>query len=120
MLEQTADNINKLGEFLGKRDINKLTKDELESKYGFCQADVMVLFGGSIICGGDVLAEAIINKIAKHYVIVGGEGHTTQTLRNKIHEEFPEIKTKNLPEAKLFELYIKIKYDLTVDLLECE
>ena len=28
------------------------------------QVDVMVLFGGSILAGGDVLAEAIKNKIA--------------------------------------------------------
>ena len=28
----------------------------------------MALFGGSILCGGDVLANAIRNKVAKRYV----------------------------------------------------
>ena len=42
----------------------------------------MVLFGGSIIAGGDILAEAIQNEVAKKNVIVGGAGHTTETLRN--------------------------------------
>ena len=43
----------------------------------------MVLFGGSIIAGGDILAEAIQNEVAKKNIIVGGAGHTTETLRNK-------------------------------------
>ena len=42
----------------------------------------MVLFGGNIIAGGDILAEAIQNEVAKKNIIVGGAGHTTETLRN--------------------------------------
>ena len=42
----------------------------------------MVLFVGNIIAGGDILAEAIQNEVAKKYIIVGGAGHTTETLRN--------------------------------------
>ncbi|NSI66152.1 hypothetical protein, partial [Mediterraneibacter gnavus] len=42
----------------------------------------MVLFGGSIIAGGDILAEAIQNEVAKKNIIVGGAGNTTETLRN--------------------------------------
>ena len=42
-------------------------------------------------CGKrDVLAQAMRDHIAKKYVIVGGAGHTTETLRLKMHEEFPE------------------------------
>ena len=34
-------------------------------------------------CGKrDILAEAIQNEVAKKYIIVGGAGHTTETLRN--------------------------------------
>lgn len=40
-------------------------KRRTKKKYGINQADVMVLFGGSIICGGDLLAEGIKNNIAK-------------------------------------------------------
>lgn len=58
--EEIAEKMNILGTFLGKRDIHELSREALETKYGFSQADVMVLFGGSILCGGDVLAEAII------------------------------------------------------------
>lgn len=90
MLIHTADNINTLGAFCGKRDVTELTSEQLFQKYGIMQADVMVLFGGSILCGGDVLAQAMRDHIAKKYVIVGGAGHTTETLRLKMHEEFPE------------------------------
>lgn len=32
----------------------------------------MVLFGGNIIAGGDILAEAIQNEVAKKNIIIGG------------------------------------------------
>ena len=31
-----------------KRDVERLTSEQLQKKYGIAQADVMVLFGGSI------------------------------------------------------------------------
>lgn len=118
--DKIAEDVNILGAFCGKRDLNTLTQTELKDKYGITQADVMVLFGGSIICGGDILAEAILNKVSKKYVIVGGSGHTTEALRMKINALFPEMKTSNLPEAELFQCYLKIKYNLRADFLECK
>ena len=59
MNRRIAECINILGDFCGKRDVDELTKEELKRIYGIDQADVMVLFGGSILCGGDVLARAI-------------------------------------------------------------
>ena len=119
MLEHTADNINTLGAFCGKRDVTELTSEQLFQKYGIMQADVMVLFGGSILCGGDVLAQAMRDHIAKKYVIVGGAGHTTETLRLKMHEEFPELETEGLSEAEVFAKYLNHRYGLKPDLLEC-
>lgn len=115
MLERIAHNINILGEFCGKRDVTELTSEELARTYGIFQADVMVLFGGSIMCGGDVLAQAMKNNIAKKYVIVGGAGHTTETLRQKMHNEFPNIETEGLPEAEVFARYLKYQYGLEPD-----
>ena len=117
-MEIVAKNINTLSEFCGTRDVAELTSEQLQRKYGISQADVMVLFGGSILCGGDVLAEAMKNKIAKTYVIVGGAGHTTETLRVTMRSMFPEVETENLPEAKVFANYLMHQYGLEVDLLE--
>lgn len=118
-IQRVADCINILGKFCGKRDVPELTQAQLQKKYGITQADVMVLFGGSILCGGDVLAKAMKDNIAKKYVIVGGAGHTTETLRNRVHEEFPTIETKGKPEAEVFAAYLKSQYGLEVDFLEC-
>lgn len=96
--EQTAEDINTLGRFCRKRALPALTRDALQEEYGISRADVMVLFGGSIYCGGDVLAEAMQNKIAETYIIVGGAGHTTETLRRKMHAAYPEIETDGLRE----------------------
>lgn len=119
MKERIAKNINILGKFCGKRDINELTSGELERKYGIRQVDVMVLFGGSILCGGDIFAQAIKDNIAKKYIIVGGAGHTTETLRQRVSRDYPSIQTMNLTEAEMFNNYIEFKYGVKADYLEC-
>lgn len=119
MKERIAECINLLGEFCGKRDVPDLTAAELKKKYQIEQADIMVLFGGSIMCGGDVLAKAMKQNIAKKYMIVGGAGHTTETLRIKMHAEFPYLETADLSEAELFEAYLENRYGLHADFLEC-
>ena len=120
MNSKIANNINILGKFCGIRDINELSQEKLLECYGIRQADVMVLFGGSILAGGDVLAEAIKNNIAKKYIIVGGAGHTTETLRQIIHQEYPEIETTDLPEAEIFQRYLKTVYGCKADYLETQ
>lgn len=63
-MNEMAQYINELGNFCGIRDIEDLTSDCLKNRCGIEKADVMVLFGGSIICGGDLLATAMKNNIA--------------------------------------------------------
>ena len=106
-----AENINILAKFLGTRDIDALNQEELFNRYGIHQVDVMVLFGGSILEGGDVLASGIKN-------FVGGAGHTTDTLRQVVHLEYPDIETTDLSEAEIFQKYIKHVYGCMADYLE--
>lgn len=120
MIEQVTKNINILGRFCGKRDVEALTASHLQERYGWRRAEVMVLFGGSIVSGGDVLAEAMKNGIAEKYVIVGGAGHTTDTLRQKVQEECPSIITEGLPEAEVFNRYLEAVYGLKADYLETQ
>lgn len=115
MDERTAENINILGRFCGVRDVTALTPEELEKACGTARADVMVLFGGSVLCGGDVLAEAMRAMAAERYMIVGGEGHTTQALRDRVHAEFPDIETAGLPEADVLSAYLRRVYGLRPD-----
>ncbi|MBP3941434.1 MAG: YdcF family protein, partial [Christensenellaceae bacterium] len=58
MKNMLKDKIQVLADFLGKRDIPQLKKEELQKKYCFEKADVFVLFGGSIIEGAKVFAQA--------------------------------------------------------------
>lgn len=115
-----AENINILGNYCGKRDVEELTTENLQKKYNIPQADVMVLFGGSILCGGDVLAGAIEHRIAKHFIIVDGAGHTTPALRAKMNKAYPEIKTDHLSEAEIFNSYLKHRYSIQADYIEAK
>ena len=117
-LEIEAKMINRLGEFCGIRDVGTLSNEEIYRKIGSHKADVMVLFGGSILCGGDVLANAIRSDIAKIYMIVGGAGHTTPSLRKRFAAVLPELVTKDRSEAEMFDDYLRIRYGVSADLLE--
>ncbi len=118
MNASVAENINILGRFCGKQDIPELSHPALLSAYGIEKADVMVLFGGSILAGGDLLAKAIQTGIAGKYIIVGGEGHTTETLRQQVHKEYPFIETEGLPEAVVFQKYLQKVHNCRADYLE--
>ena len=118
MDSKVAENINTLAKFLGTRDIDALNQEELFKRYGIHQVDVMVLFGGSILEGGNVLVSGIKNFVAKKYIIVGGAGHATDTLRQVVHLEYPDITTTDLSEAEIFQKYIKHVYGCKADYLE--
>ena len=113
-----AKSINILSRFLGRRDIPELTQSALQNRFGFSQADAMVLFGGSILKGGDVLADAMKNNVAKTYLIVGGVGHTTPALRKKAQSAQPDLDPSSLTEAEIFQAYLKEKHSLSADYLE--
>lgn len=119
---EIANCINVLGNFCGKRDIDELTAFELMKKYGVEKADVMVLFGSSILAGGDILANAMKNDVAKKYVIVGGRGHTTASLEEQFYKLYPDSDKNSIlseiSEAEIFRNYLKHKYNLQPDFLE--
>lgn len=116
--KETAACINRLGAFCGPRDVERITREELRKRFSLEQADVMVLFGGSILCGAQVLAQAMRQQAAKTFLIVGGEGHTTESLRRRVHEECPEVPTEGLSEAECFAAYLWRRYGLRADYLE--
>lgn len=74
--------MNEIAAFVGPCDVAALDRASLAAA-GLADgvADIAVLFGGSIVAGGDVFAEAMRAGIAHCYVIVGGAGHTTPALR---------------------------------------
>jgi hypothetical protein len=113
-----SEDINTIARFVGERDIPDLEIPTLKSHYGVNHIDVCVLFGGSIITGGDLFAEAIKNKVSKHYIIVGGAGHTTPTLRKVVNDMYPELEIADLSEAEIFQKYIQHKYNQQADFLE--
>lgn len=118
MNRRLAQAINILGRFCGKRDIPELSHRCLQAFLGQAQVDVMVLFGASILCGGDLMAQAMEEGIAKTYLIVGGAGHTTETLRQLVHREYPQIETAEEPEAVVFQRYLQTVYGCEADYLE--
>ena len=119
-MQKIADNLNTLIDFLAKRDINKLTQNELNQKFNLSQVDVAILFGGSIPEGCKVFAKAHQANLAKHYLIVGGAGHTTQTLRQQMQPAFTNYDTAGKSEAEIMNHYLQTKYQITDCILETQ
>jgi hypothetical protein len=108
--DPVARSINTLVGFCARRDVARLRPRS---------ADVAILFGGSILAGADVFAGAMRAGVAERYLIVGGEGHTTDALRAVLGDVLgagPGART----EAALFERYLRRRYGLAPDLLEHE
>lgn len=48
----------------------------------------------------------------------GGAGHTAETLRQRVRAEYPAIETANLPEAEVFQRYLRTVHGCEADYLE--
>lgn len=108
--------INTLAAYCGPRELPALTPAAMQAKIGKPQADVAVLFGGTILAGAATFAAAMRANLARRYVIVGGHGHTTDTLFATAHRliaGLPEVAT----EAELFAALLA-RENLQVDALE--
>jgi uncharacterized SAM-binding protein YcdF (DUF218 family) len=107
-MDPVAGSINTLVRFCARRDVPALTPA--------LGADVAILFGGSILAGAAELATAIRAGAARHSMIVGGQGHTTDALRAQMG--WPDA--TSMSEAALFDRYLRTQYGIAVDLLEQE
>ena len=119
-MAKIAEAVNILGNFCGPRDIDELTTAALEAKYHIPRLDLAVLFGGSILAGDEVFAEIMKKQLAEKYIIVGGAGHTTETLRKKMAACLGRKVPSDACEAELFNEYLQEKHGLSADYLEKE
>ncbi|MEV6492654.1 hypothetical protein AB0M20_29145 [Actinoplanes sp. NPDC051633] len=107
----TAESVNTLVRFCALRDVPVLTAG---------LADVAILFGGSVLGGADVFADGMRAGVADRYMVVGGQGHTTDALRSRLRDRMGWADVATMTEAALFARYLAERHGLTVDLLEQE
>ncbi|MCF6160276.1 ElyC/SanA/YdcF family protein [Furfurilactobacillus milii] len=116
-LDTVANRLNQLSLFLGQRDVDTLTTSALQQQFRIQRIDALALFGGSILEGANVMHAAISHHVAKHYVLVGGAGHTTPLLRTQMAQH-GIVAPEDATESALFQRYLLEKFDDHVDLLE--
>lgn len=118
-LEKQVQAIRILGDFVGMRELSALTREAMRQEQGMEQVDVLILFGGTIPAGIDTAAEAMQAGLARRLMIVGGQGHTTETLRQKLHRAYPMLETAGRMEAEILNECLRLRHGLTADWLEC-
>lgn len=115
---EIANKLNILSDWLALRDINELSEAALMQHCHLRRVDMLVLFGGSIVEGCDKAAHAYRQGLAKQLMIVGGEGHTTPTLRRNIHAICPEIDTTGKMESEVISAYFAAEYGIKDIIIE--
>jgi uncharacterized SAM-binding protein YcdF (DUF218 family) len=111
--------VNTLVDFCAQRDVGVLSRDAVNEAAGG-KPDVAILFGGSILAGGDLFARAIADGLAAHFMIVGGQGHSTDVLRAAMRRRMGWADVAGRTEAALFDRYLGERYGIHADLLEHE
>lgn len=112
-----ADDLNTLVGFCAVRDVEALDRGTVEEAAGG-RVDVAILFGGSILAGGDLFARAVAGGVADRSMIVGGQGHSTDVLRAVLRERMGWDDVAGRTEAALFDRYLRERHGVGVDLLE--
>lgn len=97
-----TENINKIIQFLAKRDIDSLTCEALRQRYGIDSVDLLVVAGNCIPFIAQQAAIAFQNGVAKKLMFSGGVGHTTNVLRKVVNAKFPDLETLGKSEAEIF------------------
>ena len=103
--------LNTIIEFLSIRDIDILSKEQLMKKYKIEQVDLLILVGNCIPYIAMEAAKVYKIGLAKKFMIAGGQGLTTQVLRDNINREYPCLNTIGRPEADIFGM-CSIAYDI--------
>ena len=98
--ERIARDMNVLSRYLAQRDFATLTPEAVTAVLGD-RADLLILMGGSIASGCELAASAFLSGVADRLMIVGGAGHTTQALRDTVHQRYPDVETEGRAEAQL-------------------
>lgn len=108
------NNLQIISDYLSQRDTLDVSKEQTE-KYFSGSADVIVLFGASILHGLYLFAKAIKEHPDAASVIVGGYGHTSATLISKIEKE---LNHSFATEAEALQALLMKRYNLQADYLE--
>lgn len=119
-LERLAAAINVLGDFCGPRDLEAMTRAEFRRVTGLPRAEVLLFFGGSPVAGLAVLEEALTEGVADRSVLVGGEGHTTPSLREQASTLLDGWDFSGMSEAEIYAHLLDEVHMLSADLLERE
>ncbi len=99
-----VDDLNRLIRYLAQRDLEDLTADALFARYHTRQADLLILLGGITTPDfAEQVARAYQAGLAKRLMVVGGQGHSTQNLRDHIaaHPRYGAVRTENRSEADM-------------------
>lgn len=97
------DDLNTVAAFLASPDLDDLSQSSIASVTGTPQADLLVLLGNAVVHTMDAVAKAFQNGAAKHLLLVGGKGHSTDYLRDAVQRD-PRYEGADLdgkPEAEI-------------------
>ncbi len=91
--------VNRLCEYLARRDIAALTKKAVIAA-GLRRFDVLLVFGGDLTLAVEHAAAAYHSGLAGKLLVSGGMGHSTEILRGNVKQKYG-IDTKDMAEGDI-------------------
>lgn len=88
-LVQDARDFNTLAEFLARRDVPRLDVAALQEILGVLQAEMVLLFGGSLPEGCRLAGQLWQAGLARKVMTIGGVGHTTAAFLERFESALP-------------------------------
>ena len=101
--DQDAGDINTMSAFLARRDLPSLSGPELERLTGKPRADLLILLRSAVVRAVEIAAEAYRKGLAERLMIAGGNGHSTEYLRENIRrsDKYGDIAVDGRCEAEI-------------------
>ena len=100
---RTAADLNTVASFLAAPDLAELSPATVADEIGDARADVLVLLGNSVLHTVTSVAAGMKSGVADQLLIVGGNGHSTEHLREAVRAFWPyqDVAVDDRAEAEI-------------------
>ncbi|MFP4462189.1 MAG: ElyC/SanA/YdcF family protein [Thermotogota bacterium] len=108
--------INLIADYLASRDLENLSKEDLEKNFGTSKADLLILLGNSDVQSAKLAGQTLVDQVADQLLICGRRGHSTSFLVENVQREasLSDIQTNDKSEAEI--LYQILMKNFSIDL----
>ena len=114
-LIKAIEEINLIADFLSRRDLEFLSKEILENKFGTTKVDLLILLGNSDVQSVTLAGKALADQLVENLLICGGKGHSTSFLVESV-QQYDSLSGFLTDKSEAEILYQILRENFSIDL----